>query len=215
MKKCILNRAAAIALLFLFLFGTALSYSCKKEETPAEKNQGPAFNPYAVDTILSDAKKNAAEHPEDADAWFRLADLYERDGQYPEAIDAYKKVSKLRPAQGYVYLKMGTAYDRIGQPGEAVTALKKAVHYMPAYPVAYNNLGIAYGKLGRDREEISVLKKAVQLRPRYVTARLNLGITYLKVKDRKAAMREYEALKDIDTGAAEVLMKEIEKTGKE
>ncbi|MBF0505448.1 MAG: tetratricopeptide repeat protein [Nitrospirae bacterium] len=195
--------------LIVLVLGTALSCSCKKEESPAEK-RGEAYNPYAVDTILFEAKKKVEERPEDSDAWFRLADLYERNGQYTEAIDAYKKVSGLKPEQGYVYLKIGTLYDRLGQPGEAVEMLKKAVHHMPGYAVAYNNLGIAYGKLGKNSEEISALKKAIQLRPSYVTARYNLGITYLRVKDRKAALQQYQALKNIATGAAEDLRKEIE-----
>ncbi len=210
MKQYTPNRLAVIPLLVLLAVGTVLSCSCKKEESPAEKKQGGAFNPYAVDTILFEAKKKVEEHPEDSDAWFRLADLYERNGEYTEAIDAYRKVSKLKPEQGYVYLKIGTLYDRLGQPGEAVEMLKKAVHHMPGYAVVYNNLGIAYGKLGKNSEEISALKKAIQLRPSYVTARYNLGIAYLRVKNKKAALQQYQALKNIATGAAEELRKEIE-----
>jgi tetratricopeptide (TPR) repeat protein len=38
-----------------------------------------------------------------------VADLYDRNGQYTEAIDAYKKVIELKPDMGYAYFKMGTA----------------------------------------------------------------------------------------------------------
>jgi tetratricopeptide (TPR) repeat protein len=81
--------------------------------------------------------------------------------------------------------------------------------YIPKYPVLYNNMGVAYGKLGRFNEEISTLKKAIRLRPTYASARYNLGVTYLKTKNRKDAMKEYEALKVFDEGTAEALMKEI------
>src|SRR5208337_700106 len=194
----------------LLVIVAALSFSCKGKETTQESKQGPAVNPYSSESVYLDTKQRVEAHPEDADAWFHLADLYERNGQYAEAIDAYKKVSKLRPSLGYVYVKMGTDYDRIGKPGEAVEALKKAVHYMPGNAVAYNNLGIAYGKLGRNQEEIAALKKALQLRPSYVTARFNLGIAYLRDKNRKAALQQYGILKDVETGAAETLKKEID-----
>ena len=195
----------------LVLFA-ATSFSCKGKETTQERNQGVAANPYSAESVYLETRQRVEAHPEDADAWFHLADLYERNSQYSEAIDAYKKVAKLRPSQGYVYFKMGTSYDRIGKPGEAVESLKKAVHYMPGFAVAYNNLGIAYGKLGRNHEEIAALKKALQLRPSYSTARYNLGIAYLKVKDTKAALQQYALLKNLDTGTAEALKKEIDKT---
>ena len=200
----------SIPLSVFLVFLAALSFSCKGKETTQEGKQGPVYNPWSTESVYLETRQRVETHPEDADAWFRLANLYEGNGQYAEAIDAYKKVAKLRPSQGYVYVKMGTSYDQIGKPREAMEALKKAVRYMPGYAVAYNNLGIAYGKLGRSREEIAALKKALQLRPRYVTARYNLGIAYLRVKDRKAALQQYVLLKDVETGAAEALKKEID-----
>ena|SRR5208283_4866544 len=193
-----------------FIFLAVLSFSCKGKETTQEARQGPVYNPYSTESVYLETRQRVESHPDDADAWFHIANLYEGNGQYAEAIDAYKKVAKLRPSQGFVYVKIGTSYDQIGKPREAVEALKKAVHYMPGYAVAYNNLGIAYGKLGRNREEIAALKKALQLRPLYVTARFNLGIAYLRDKNRKAALQQYGILKDVETGAAETLKKEID-----
>ncbi len=196
----------------LLVIVAALSFSCKGKETPQEKKQVTAVNPYSSESVYVETRQRVEANPKDVDAWFHLADLYERNGQYGEAIDAYEKVLSLKPAQGYVYLKIGTDYDELGKPNEAVEALKKAVRYMPGYAVAYNNLGIAYGKLGSDREEIAALKKALQLRPRYVTARYNLGIAYLRVKDKKAALQQYGLLKDVETGAAGELKKKIDST---
>jgi tetratricopeptide (TPR) repeat protein len=82
---------------------------------------------------------------------------------------------------------------------------------MPRFAVGYNNLGVAYGKLGKFDEEIAALQRAIKLRPSYAGARYNLGMTFLKVKNKKAAMRQYESLKEFDEGAAEALLKEINK----
>ncbi len=188
-----------------------LMFSCKKGETP-EKTPVRNINPYTNESVFVEIKKKLKENPDDADSWYHLADLYDRNGQYAEAVDAYKKAIKLKPDMGFAYFKMGTAYDRLNQPAEAVAALEKAIKYMPDYAVAYNNMGVAYGKLGKRDREIDVLHKAIKLRPKYASARYNLGIAYLKSGNKKAARQEYESLKTIDDGIAEALLKEMNST---
>ena len=198
--------------LVLLIVGLVFSVSCKKEETASRQEPtGRVVNPYSSESVFEELKKKLQENPDDADALYHLADLYDRNAQYREAIDAYQKVIRLKPDMGYAYLKMGTAYDRIDQPKEAINAFRKAIRYMPNYAVAYNNLAVAHGKLGNYDEEISALQKAIALRPSYTAARYNLGVTYLRKGNRKAALRECESLKKFDEGAAESLMKEIKK----
>lgn len=183
--------------------------SCEEEKPRTEGSSVQATNPYTNESVFSETKKKIQDNPKDADLWYHLADLYDRNGQYSEAIDAYKKVIELKPDMGYAHFKMGTAYDRLNKPNEAIAALEKATKLMPDYAVAYNNLGVAYGKLGRIKDEITVLKKAVELRPKYAAARYNLGISYLKDSNKQASKKQYEALRTIDEGAAEALQKAI------
>ncbi|HXX54049.1 MAG TPA: tetratricopeptide repeat protein [Thermodesulfovibrionales bacterium] len=198
-----------VLLMFVMLL---LSFTaCKKEESQSEKTPPKAYNPYTAEAVFDEVRQELQKNPDDVDALFHLADLYERNGQYAEAIETYKHLTKIKPNAGYVYFKMGTAYDRLNRPEEAIQAFKKSVHYMPNHAVAYNNMGIAYGRLNKYQEEIAALKKAVQLRPSYSSARYNLGVTYLKIGNKKAALQEYESLKKLDEGAAETLMGEIKK----
>ena len=197
-----------ISILMLLLFSIP---SCSKGEETAKKTAGPAFNPYSGESVFDEVQRKLKENPNDPDALFHMADLYERNAQYKEAIETYKKALKIRPGSGYIYFKIGTAYDRINQPAEAVTAFQSAIKLMPTNAVAYNNMGVAYGKLNKPDNEIAALKKAIKLRPRYSSARYNLGITYLKTGNKKEALKEYEALKDFDEGTAEALNKEIGK----
>ncbi len=186
--------------------------SCKKEEQPAGGSAAKAVNPYSAESVFDEIKKELDKDPNNVDALYHLADLYDRNSQYQEAIDTYGKVVKLKPDMGYAYFKMGTAYDRLNKPAEAVAAFKEAIKRLPDYAVVYNNIGVAYGKLGRLNEEVASLKKAVKLRPNYSSARFNLGMTYLKMKNKKAAMKEYEELQKFDEGAAASLLKEIKGT---
>ena len=200
-----LSRIGILMLLFCSIL------ACSKGDQPAEKTSGPMSNPYSSESVFDEVQRKLKENPNDKDALYHLADLYDRNAQYQEAINTYRKVLQIKPDSGYVYFKIGTAYDRLNQPSEAVAAFQSAIKYMPTYAVLYNNLGVAYGKLNKLNEEIGALKRAIQLRPKYSSARYNLGMTYLKIANKKAALKEYEALKDFDEGAAEALLKEIEK----
>jgi Flp pilus assembly protein TadD len=202
---CGLKLPVLIVLFFLVPF---LGF-CKKQEPGSSKGEVLQSNPYSNESVFDEVKKKLQENPKDADLLYRLADLYDRNGQYAEAADTYKKVVTIKPDMGYAYFKMGTAYDRLNRSEDAVTAFVKAIKLMPDYAMAYNNLGVTYGKLGKAHEEIRMLKKAIELRPKYASARYNLGIAYLKSGNKKAAMQEYEALQNIDTGFAQALLKEI------
>ncbi len=200
------TRGAAF-ILFAFVLSLPLLVSCKKKEEQPSVN--PAQNPYSNESIFFQVKRELARNPNDPDALYHLADLYDRNSQYPEAIETYRKVVKLKPDMGYAYFKMGTAYDRLNQPEKAVSALREAAKHMPTYAVIYNNMGVAYGHLGKLKEEAASLKEAIKLRPRYSAARFNLGITYVKMGNRKAAMKEYEELQKFDEGAADALLQRI------
>jgi len=191
----------------------SLIFACSRGEQPQEKKAAVrTTNPYSNESVFDEVQRKLKENPNDVDALFHLADLYERNAQYKEAIETYTKALKFKPEAGYIYFKMGTAYDRINQPAEAVKAFQSALKYMPSYAVAYNNMGVAYGKLNKPDEEITALNKAIKIRPKYASARYNLGMTYMKIGNRKEALRQYEALKNFDEGTAEALMKEIGKT---
>jgi tetratricopeptide (TPR) repeat protein len=186
-------------------------FACEKEKQAEDKTSGPAFNPYSSESVYEEVQKQLQKNPNDVDATYHLAQLYEGNGQYAQAIETYKKVIKLKPDMGYAYFKIGTDYDRLNQSAEAIKFFKEAEKYMPDYAVLYNNMGVAYGNLGKYKEEIAALKKALKLRPRYTAARFNLGIAYIKTGNKKAAKQEYEELNNYDQGAADSLLKEINK----
>ncbi len=195
----------------IVLFSLGFAACSKKEEHPPAKGSVQSVNPYTSDSVFMELKKKLDKDPNDVDALYHLADLYDRNAQYAEAVETYGKVLKLKPDMGYAYLKMGTAYDRLNKPAEAVAAFKKAEKRMPNYPVLYNNMGVAFGKLNKLNDEVAALKKAIKLRPTYTSAHFNLGITYLKLRNKKEAMKQYDALMQFDEGAAKTLLKEIDK----
>jgi tetratricopeptide (TPR) repeat protein len=159
---------------------------------------------------LAEVKAELAKDPRNADAWLHLADLYERSGMYAEEADSLTKVLSIDPARGFAYLKLGTTYNRLGRYADAITQFQKAKQYLSKNPVLYNNLGFSYGKINKTDEQIASLKQAIVLRPGYATARYNLGMVYLQQKRKEDALKQYDALKNIDAATAVSLKKEID-----
>ncbi len=188
-----------IVILTFFLF---VSCSGEKDKTTVpdsgEKN------------IFEEVKEQTVRNPNDAEAWYHLADLYERSELYQEEIAALKKVTALTPKNGNAYIKLGNSYNRLGQYKEAINNYKTAIKFFPKNPVLYNNLAFSYGKTNNIDQEISALEHAVSLRPRYATARFNLGVAMLKKGRRDQAQKQYQELLKFDEGAAQSLKKEID-----
>lgn len=164
--------------------------------------------------LLEELKERTAKNPKDAEAWFHLADLYDRDALYQEELTALNHVIDADPANKSVYLNLANTYSRLGRYQDAIANYQKAIHSFPRNPVLYNNLGVAYGKIGKIDEEIGSLNKAISLRTRYATARFNLGMALLKKGSRDLALQQYHKLKTFDDGVAESLKKEIDAKGK-
>jgi len=177
-----------------------------------EKGTVPAV---AEKTDFETLTERITADPGDVEAWYRLADLYNRSGMYRKEVDALIKVIALKPDMGYAYMELAAAYNRLGQYHDAIENLQKAKKYFPRYPVLYNNLAVTYGKLGNADEEIALLKNAISLRPRYGTARYNLGAVSLRRGERTEAFRQYEELKKFADAAAGALKDEIDKIMKD
>ncbi len=193
---------SVVIMTFLLL----ISCTQKKEEASApdsgEKN------------IFEEVKEQTIRNPNDAEAWYHLADLYERSELYQEEIASLKKVIAITPKNGYAYIKMGNACNRLRQYEEAIKNYKTAIKYFPKNPLLYNNLAVSYGKTNKVEEEITMLEKAISLRPRYATARFNLGMVMLRKGRRDAAQKQYQELLKFDEGMAQSLKQEIDATRK-
>ena len=190
--------------LFIVLITSLLLFACTGEK---EKTAEPVN---AEKTMFEELKEQTVKNPKDADAWYHLADLYERSEMYREEVDALRHVIAIKPEKGYTYMKLGTAYSRLGEYQDAIKQFNSAKKYLPKDPVLYNNLAVAFGKAGKPDDEIRELEKAISIRPRYATARYNLGMAFLKKGKRELALHQYDELKKFDEGIANALKKEID-----
>ena len=144
-----------LEVLFIFLFAVSL-FSCSLPRI-----------------VVIDDPLTPEEH-------INLGVIYEKKGQYDEAISEYKKASETLPV---AYLYMGNASFLKGDLKGAEQFYRKAIREEPANADAMNNLAWLYYKLGKNLDEAEALvKKAIEIRPEKADAYRD---TLVKIEERR------------------------------
>ncbi len=92
-----------------------------------------------------------------------LGVVYEKKGEFDNALKEYKLASKKLPL---AYLYMGNIYFQKNEFDEAESAYKKAIKKNPDNSDAYNNLAwLYYTKKGNLNEAEELVLKAIELNP--------------------------------------------------
>ncbi|MEO8127961.1 MAG: tetratricopeptide repeat protein [Bryobacteraceae bacterium] len=102
----------------------------------------------------------------------------EAAGNYPAAIQDYKRIVELRPDMAEAYANLGNLYYVQGMWEQAGTSFKKAIRLKASLAAPHFFLGMLSFK-GRDFEHaVTYLKEAERLAPANSLAALYLGYTY-------------------------------------
>jgi tetratricopeptide (TPR) repeat protein len=101
-------------------------------------------------------------------------------GRFEEAIEAFRKASRLKPDYAQAYNDLGMAYVGLNRRAEAIEQFRQAIHLNPQLSPAHYNLGTTYYKLGQLQEAIEQFRRAISLKPDYAWAHNNLGVAYFE-----------------------------------
>jgi pentatricopeptide repeat protein len=98
--------------------------------------------------------------------------------EYAEAIEAFRKATKLDRYFAKAYEAMGRAYKALGKPEEAMESLKKAAEIY----------------MGSEKEEKAegILNEILEENPDTINVYNTLGVLYRKRGDYQAALKQYE-----------------------
>jgi Tfp pilus assembly protein PilF len=89
----------------------------------------------------------------------------QKNGQFADAIDFYKRSIKSHPsAEAYTF--MGWTYSFLGEYPKAINACLKAIEVDPDFGNPYNDIGAYLIELGKIAEALPWLKRAIRA-PRY------------------------------------------------
>ncbi|QGJ68883.1 UDP-glucose:protein N-beta-glucosyltransferase [Planctomycetales bacterium 10988] len=101
-------------------------------------------------------------------------------GQFPQAEQACRQVTKEAPQFAPAWRLLGLCLQRQNRLSEALTCHQKAVEYAPKSAEAHNDLGINYAQLGQLAMAGQHFSQAVKESPDHVNAWMNLGSAFLQ-----------------------------------
>ncbi len=164
-----------------------------------------------VQKAFGSVNKALSIKPDYWDAFILLGQIYEMQGKYRDAEDAYKAVTSDAPRtkQGMIaadllksiaipiHFERAKRYLDKGDFDGALKETSAIIEVSPDNPVALYNAGILYFRLNMLGEAVFYLKKALEKKPDYVQARLQLGLVYQAALRFEQAEEEFRKVLDI------------------
>jgi len=139
-------------------------------------------------------KKAIALKPDYWDGYNSLANFYDRQSRYAEAVNQYRRVIELTPDNPAAYNNLGTEYQSMDDPGsakQAEDAFKKSLTLSPTY-AAYANLGNLYMGERRYAEAVDMTKRALKLNDGDYRVWINLLLNERWLKEEANASQTRE-----------------------
>ncbi len=121
----------------------------------------------------------------------RQGDIYMARKYHPEAVEAYRKMVELQPANALTYNKLGIAYHQLMDFGAARKAYQKAIQLNPQYAQAVNNLAAVEYARKKYRSAILTYLEALELSPGDAVIYSNLGTAYFSYERYEYAVNCY------------------------
>jgi Flp pilus assembly protein TadD len=147
--------------------------------------------------------------PNRADFHFYLGVANSELGRHLEATKAYEAALRHGWNTADLYSNLGWSYYLSGKAEKALEPLRNAERLEPEDHKILNNLGVVYASLGDYEEAAQTLRKALQLKPDLTLTRFNLGWVYATMKNRRAALEQYNILQTQAPQLGRELYKEI------
>jgi len=133
------------------------------------------YNQGQLAAVVEQAKGHTRQYPNAPIIWNILGAAAAQTGQIDQAINAFKRVTAIKPDYAEAHNNMGNVLKDQGKLEEAIEAYKKALSLKPDYAEAYNNMGNALMDQGKLEGSTEAYKKALSLKPDYADAHYNIG----------------------------------------
>jgi len=122
----------------------------------------------------------------------QMADLLMARKQYPEAVEAYRRLADQNPGNPVYWNKLGIAFHQQSALTAALKSYERALKADPRYADAENNIGTIWYQRKKYGRSIRAYKKAIKITDDMPVLYSNLGYAYFadkKYEDSIAAFR--------------------------
>ena len=130
--------------------------------------------------------------------WNNLGIAYLDQLQYEVAVNAFKRVIRLRPNYADAYINVAITEIEWEKFASASSAIERALLISPRSARAVYYRALLERRAGQSNAELADLKYVVGRYPQSRDARRELGITYYQRDDNENAIQQFEALQGID-----------------
>ncbi len=135
------------------------------------------YNQGLLVDVVEQAQSLIKQYPKAFVVWNILGAANIGLKQTEKALEAFKKVTELKPNYADGYINLGITLKDQGKLDYAVESFNKALLLKPDYAEAYNNLGNVFKYQGQINKAINAYNKALLLKPDYTEAHYNMGTT--------------------------------------
>ena len=153
------------------------------------------------DAVLSYQKKNVEFNSRFINPWIRLGNIFERQDQANDAIQAYQHAIEIDPDTAQNWVDLGDAHFKKGGFGEATEAYRKAVILDPEAGWPLGNLALSMVTQGNIEEAIPLYKKSIDLLTEVKDKAVcwnRLGNAYRKLNDYENAFQAFQKADQLD-----------------
>ena len=143
--------------------------------------------------------------PHQIDAMQLLAAVFNKTGQYAEAVHILREAIKQAPGHAHLHNNLGMALHHLEKPDEAIQEFRNALEIRPDFAKARNNLAVVLMKLNHLDEAVTACREAIRLQGDFKEAYNNLGLALKKKGELENAIVSFEEAVNIDGEYAEAL----------
>jgi TolB-like protein/cytochrome c-type biogenesis protein CcmH/NrfG len=160
------------------------------------------FQDRQFDQGIAELQQAVSLTPNNADAYFALAEGLNMAGRPAEALEAIQKAIRLNPHYPANYpFNLGWAYWKTGQYAEAIATLQEAIRLNPNFLPPQVSLAVSYRLQWLSQQSpaaqtlepaLAVVQRVLALNDSYHWGHINLGYVYLYQQQYEQALAEME-----------------------
>jgi len=153
------------------------------------------------DSVMNYQKKNVEFNNRFINPWIRLGNVFERQDQANDAVQAYQRATELDPDSPQNWIELGDAQFKKGDYDQAVGAYNTAVKLDPEAGWPLGNLALSMVMQGKIEEAVPLYKKSIELLTEVKDKAIcwnRLGNAYRKLNDYENAFLAFQKADQLD-----------------
>jgi tetratricopeptide (TPR) repeat protein len=153
------------------------------------------------DAVMNYQKKNVEFNNNFINPWIRLGNIFERQDQSNDAVQAYQRAAEIDPNTAQNWVNLGDAQFKKGEYAEAIESYRTAVMLDPEAGWPLGNLALSLVTQGKIEEAIPLYKKSIDLLIEVQDKAIcwnRLGNAYRKLNDYENAFLAFQKADQLD-----------------